>query len=92
MCCTIRVKKRDRYIILTRRKDDEHMIIPESALNNLTDEQKKKIETAKTPEEFLAIARETGYELSEEQLNAISGGWCATDCRDYVCYVWCPRV
>ena len=56
------------------------MNIPENILNTLTDEQKKKIAAAKTPEEFLSIAKETGYELSEEQLNALSGGWCANYC------------
>ena len=61
------------------------MNIPENLLSRLTDEQKKRIETAKTPEEFLAIAKETGYELSEEQLNAMSGGWCP-DCRSDYCF------
>ncbi len=61
------------------------MKIPEDILSKLTDEQKKKIENAKTPEEFLSIARETGYELSGEQLDAMSGGWCP-DCRDDYCF------
>ena len=62
------------------------MNIPEKILNTLTDEQKKRIESANSPEEFLKIAKETGYELSEEELNAMSGGdWC--DCNDYSC---CP--
>ncbi len=60
------------------------MNIPDKILNTLTDEQKKKIKGAKTPEEFLSIARETGYELSEEQLDAMSGGWCP-DCREDTC-------
>lgn len=51
------------------------MQIHENILNSLTDEQKKKVADAKTPEDLLAIARETGYELSEEQLKAMSGGW-----------------
>ncbi len=66
------------------------MNIPVTILNSLTDEQKKRIETAKTPEDFLAIARETGYELSEEQLNAMAGGgWCC-DCKDNACYYSLP--
>lgn len=60
------------------------MKIPEDVLSKLTDEQKKRIEAAKTPEEYLAIAKETGYELSEEQLNAMAGGWCP-DCKDDYC-------
>ncbi len=51
------------------------MNIPENILSTLTDEQKKKIATAKTPEDFLAIAKDTGYELSDEQLKSMSGGW-----------------
>ena len=34
------------------------MNIPENILNTLTDEQKKKVEAAKSPEELLAIAKE----------------------------------
>ena len=43
-------------------------------LNDLTEEQKAKIRECKTPEEMLALAREEGYELSDDQLEAISGG------------------
>ena len=59
------------------------MNIPENILSTLTDEQKKKIEAAQTPEELLAIAKETGYEMSAEQLGAVAGGdksWCSDDC------------
>ena len=49
------------------------MNIPEEILNTLTDEQKKKVKAAKTPEELLAIAKETGYELTAEQLEAVYG-------------------
>ena len=54
------------------------MKIDESILSKLTDEQKKKVEAAQTPEELLALAKETGYELSPDQLEAVSGGniWC----------------
>ena len=50
------------------------MNIPENILNTLTDEQKKKIEAAKSPEELSAMAKEFGAELSLEQLEGISGG------------------
>ena len=59
------------------------MNIPENILNTLTDEQKKKIEAAQTPEELLALAKETGYELSPEQLEDVAGGrqiWCRFVC------------
>ena len=50
------------------------MNIPENIFNTLTEEQKKKVEAAKSPEELLAIAKEAGRELTPEQLEAISGG------------------
>ncbi len=62
------------------------MNIPENILSSLTDEQKKKIGNAKTPEELIAIAKETGYELSGEQLNAIAGGWCPYYCKEDDCF------
>ena len=48
---------------------------------DLTEEQKAKAKACKTPEEMLALAREEGYELSDEQIEAVSGGsfW---DCGD----------
>lgn len=42
--------------------------------NDLTEEQKAKAREAKTPEEVLALAKEEGIDLSDEQLEAISGG------------------
>ena len=50
------------------------MNIPEKILNTLTDEQKKKVEAAQSPEELLTIAKEAGRELTTEQLEAVSGG------------------
>ena len=49
---------------------------------NLTDEQKAKAANAKTPEEILALAKEEGYELSDEELEAVAGGW-GDPCSDY---------
>ena len=59
------------------------MNIPENILSKLTEEQKKKVEAAQSPEELLALAKEAGYELSPDQLEAVSGGW--GPCRDYAC-------
>ena len=48
---------------------------------DLTPEQQEKARACKTPEEVLALAKEEGYELSDEQLEAVSGGsWI---CDDY---------
>ena len=60
--------------------------------NILTDEQKKAVETAQTPEELIALAKEAGYELSPDQLEAVAGGgsWC-DDCPNYSCDALCPE-
>lgn len=43
-------------------------------LNDLTDEQKAKAMACKTPEESLALAKDEGFELSDEMLDAVAGG------------------
>ena len=53
------------------------MNIDEKILSKLTEEQKKKVEAAQSPEELLALAKEAGYELTPEQLEAVAGGGCA---------------
>ena len=51
--------------------------------DELTDEQKEKFSKCKTSEELLKQAREEGFELSEEELEDISGGleW-TSSCND----------
>ena len=56
--------------------------------NDLSDEQKAKAAKCKTPEELLALAKEEGYELNDEEIDAVSGGkWDAvpdyTKCPDW---------
>ena len=48
-------------------------------LKGLTDEQKAKLKACKSNEEILKIAKEEGIELTDEQLEAVSGGNCFTD-------------
>lgn len=57
----------------------------------LTPELKEKVLACKTPEDLLALAKQEGYELSEEELGAVSGG-ISWDCDDYTCqsYGTCP--
>ena len=52
---------------------------------NLTEEQKAKVAACKTPEEILALANEEGYELSDDELEAVSGGWDHCSPAEYGC-------
>ena len=65
---------------------------------SLTPEQQEKARACKTPEDMLALAKEEGFELSDDELSAISGGmtWdCLNDCSgyercdDYECLNYC---
>ena len=56
---------------------------------DLTPEQQSKARACETPEEILALDKEEGYELSDEELQAISGGikW---RCSDKTCPSFAP--
>ena len=60
-------------------------------LEDLTPELKEKVLACKTPEDLIALAKEQGYELSEDELEAVSGGaW--NNCSSYVRYTKpCPK-
>ena len=51
----------------------------EELLKGLTEEQIAKVKACKNTEEMLALAKEEGIELTDEQLEAISGGACNDD-------------
>ncbi|MBP3892671.1 MAG: Nif11-like leader peptide family natural product precursor [Atopobiaceae bacterium] len=51
--------------------------------DDLTDEQKTKASACKSPEDLLALAKEEGYELSDAELEGVTGGW--GGCEDYKC-------
>ena len=68
------------------------MNIDSKILSNLTDEQKKAVESAQSLEELRALAKDNGYELSPEELEGIAGGdnWkCprVDECPDYCGYL-----
>ena len=51
--------------------------------NDLSDELKAKAMACKTPEELMALAKEEGHELSEDEIEAISGGVTWSKCNHY---------
>ena len=53
--------------------------------DDLTPEQQEKARAAKTPDGILALAREEGYELSDDELGAASGGWGHCSQENYGC-------
>ena len=53
-------------------------------LKNLSPELQEKAQACQNPEELLELAKEEGYELSEEELESVAGGWsCGTYCSSY---------
>ena len=45
----------------------------------------ERLKSAKSPEELLALAKEEGFELTEDELDGIAGaGWCEQ--ATYVCH------
>lgn len=55
----------------------------------LSEELKARLAGCETPEELLALAKEEGYELSDEDLQSIVGGvsWGGCkDCPDWMCW------
>ena len=54
-------------------------------LKGLTEEQIAKIKACKNNEEILAVAKEEGIELTDEQLSAVSGG-----CDTIISFPNCP--
>ena len=60
-------------------------LLEEARLNieDLTPELKEKALACKTPEELLELAKQEGFDLSDEELQAIAGGgtgWCSYFC------------
>ncbi len=63
-------------------------------LKGLTEEQIKKVKQCKNHDELLALAKEEGIELTDEQLTAISGGGACSvvsDIGDRINPFDCPK-
>jgi hypothetical protein len=58
----------------------------EDRIKALTPEQRARAKQCKTAEELLALAKEEGYELTDDELEGISGG----DFWDQDYYKKCP--
>ena len=52
-------------------------------LKSVTPEQREKARNCKSPEELLNLAKNEGYELTDEELQAVSGGnWFTDPCSE----------
>lgn len=51
----------------------------ETLYDSLPESAKANLENCRTPEEMHELAQEEGYELSDEQLDGISGGWSSSN-------------
>ena len=52
---------------------------------DLSPELREKAMACKTPDEMLALAKKEGYKLSDEEMQAVSGGWTAGSKSDWDC-------
>jgi hypothetical protein len=60
---------------------------------DLTPEQREKALNCKSPEEILNLAKEAGYELNDEELAGVTGGWGDPNCKDLgECKDYCYRL
>lgn len=53
--------------------------------NDISPELREKAKACTSPEELIALAKSEGYKLSDQDLEAISGGsaWTETGCKNY---------
>lgn len=50
--------------------------------DELSEKQKADALACKTPEEILELAKEEDYDLSDEELQGVAGGWGEAECPD----------
>ena len=58
------------------KNNKEVLTMRKELLKGLTEEQIKKVEACKSSEEILSLAKAEGVELTDEQLEVVSGGGC----------------
>ena len=70
-----------------KRKEGEPMDIKKM---DISPELREKAMACETSEEFLALAKREGYKLSDEEMEAVSGGgWsCSATCDNDRCPSW----
>ena len=54
------------------------MTMKKELLKGLTEDQIEKVRACENPSDLIALAKDEGVELNEEQLLAISGGACSS--------------
>ena len=59
-------------------------------IEDFTPEQQEKARACKSAEELLALAKQEGYELSDEELTSIAGGL-SWECEDQACRFYDPE-
>ena len=65
------------------------MGINSKILDGLSDELRAKIAACEDPSDILALAQDEGVELSDEQMEAVSGGssWDCLECNEFACQI-----
>ena len=61
-----------------------------SLLKGLSEEQIAKVKACKNSDEILALAQKEGVELTDEQLEAVNGGFCDPD-GSSINPIQCPK-
>ena len=78
--------KDDAMVSLHRASHNS--VIPEVGIamniDDLAPELREKAKACKTPEDVLAVAKEAGYKLTDEELEAVSSG-------DWSCWSICSK-
>ena len=69
-----------KFCMMSLPRESVYKMEKTMSFENVPDSLKKHAQACETPEELLALAAEEGYELSDEELKAITGGVLYQDC------------